>query len=352
MNMAPEYMAELHKFLYLSNDSDEARLHSKVTTHLKYIPHKKLYRYRKCTEREMEILKENSIWVSNPEKFPDMFDATIPMPDRKYIEFDYPFFFEFEVAYEVLKKMAEEGEEIPEKDDLLMSMYETMAKYSQEEINEKLIEIFGEEEYKKMRSQKLPDIDFSKGINRTKKFLDKLSASPRNSLAITSLTTRYDNRNMWENYAENYTGFCVEYNFAKGTSTTPLKSAWDILHLLPVKYYRKRPLFDYTDILQRLVRADMKLEEFDLDIDEFLAQYYRFVTAKLYDYRAEQEWRLVMKQEYRGKYSFPYANKIFLGKGMLDENVQKMKDIANSINVSVYIQTVSTDGNSFEYKQL
>ena len=34
MNMSPEYMAELHKFLYLSNDTNIERLKSVVATHL------------------------------------------------------------------------------------------------------------------------------------------------------------------------------------------------------------------------------------------------------------------------------------------------------------------------------
>ena len=32
MNMSPEYMAELHKFLYLSDDSDIERLKAVVST--------------------------------------------------------------------------------------------------------------------------------------------------------------------------------------------------------------------------------------------------------------------------------------------------------------------------------
>ena len=352
MNMSPEYMAALHKFLYLSNDTNIERLKSVVATHLKYIPHKKLYRYRKCSDRELQILEGNAIWLADPKKFPDMFDATIPMSDRKNIDFEYPFYFSFEIAYEALMDTLEEGEVPPDKSSLLEAMYETMAKYSQEEINTKLIKIFGQEEYQKMRSRKLPDIDFSCHIQRTKEFLDDLSASPRNSLTIASFTTKYDNRNMWENYAENYTGFCVEYSFSDPALSLSSKSAWDVLHLLPVKYFRKRPLFDYTLILQRIVQADMKLADFDIDVDVFLTQYYRSITAKLYDYRAEQEWRLVMKRDHLGKYSFPYANRIFLGKNMEDDRIQQMRLIANNLKVPVFIQTISSDGNTFEYKKI
>ncbi len=349
MNMSPEYMAELHKFLYLSDDSDIERLKAVVSTHLKYIPHKTLYRYRKCNDRELQILGENAIWLSDPAKFPDMFDATIPMSDRKYIDFEYPFYFAFETAYKALVDTAEEGEVIPDKSRLLESMYETMAKYSREEINERLINLFGQEEYKKMRSCRPPDIDFSYQIQWVKKFLDHLSASPRSSLTIASFTTTYDNRNMWENYSENYTGFCVEYSFSALPPSS--KSAWDVLHLLPVKYFRKRPLFDYTPILQSIVQADMRLADFDIDIDPFLAQYYRSVTAKLYDYRAEQEWRLIMKRAHLGKYCFPYANRVFLGKDMAEGRIQQMRLIADKLKIPAFIQTMSSDGNTFEYQQ-
>lgn len=238
MKMSPEYMAELHKFLYLSNDSDEERLRTNVTTHLKYIPHKKLYRYRKCNDRELGMLRENAIWISNPENFPDLFDATIPI-NKKYIDFEYSLYFGFETAYEALKRTAEEGEKIPDKETFFADMFETMEKYSLEELEERMIEIFGQEEYERMRSRKFPNIDFSGPIDRTKEFLSRLSSSPRDTLAITSFTTRYDNRNMWENYAENYTGFCVEYCFSDIIETLSSKSAWDVLHLLPVKYFRK-----------------------------------------------------------------------------------------------------------------
>ncbi|WP_324824305.1 DUF2971 domain-containing protein [Sinanaerobacter sp. ZZT-01] len=348
MKMSPEYMAELHKFLYLSNDSDMERLEPTVATHLKYIPRKKLYRYRKCNDRELQILEENSIWLSDPEKFPDMFDATIPMAERRYIDFEYPFFFSLEAAYKALVDTSEEGEIIPNKSDLLEAIYKTMAKYSQEEIDAELLKIFGEEEYRKILSHKL---DFSRQIERTRKFLCTLSNSPRNSLTIASFTTRYDNRNMWENYAENYTGFCIEYCFSDSLLSLSSKSAWDILHLLAVKYFKKRPLFDYTDILQRIVQSDMKLTEFNIDVDEFLTQYYQSVTAKLYDYRAEQEWRLVMKRERLGKYSFPYASKIFLGKDMSDERIEQMSLIADKLNIPVFMQTINREGNTFEYQK-
>lgn len=348
MNMSPEYMAELHKFLYLSNDSDMQRLKSIVATHLKYIPHKKLYRYRKCNEKEFQTLEGNSIWLSDPEEFSDMFDATIPMADINSISFEYPFFFSFELAYKSLIDILEEGEIIPNKKEFLAAVYKTMEKYSQEEIDAKLQQIFGEEHYTQIKDFKLINTTFSHQIDLAKDFFHWLSKSPRTSLAIASFTTKYDNRNMWENYAEGYTGFCVEYSFPASLPSSP-KTAWDILHLLPVKYFKKRPLFDYTDTLQRIIQADMRLAEFDFDTDDFLIQYYRSITAKFYDYRAEQEWRLIMPRNHLGNYFFPYARKIFLGKDISNNNMKQLLLIGHKLNIPVLMQKISSDETTFSY---
>ena len=97
--MTPEYMAELHKFIYMSKDSDVDRLKEKVGNHLKYIPKRKLYRYRKCIDRELNLIEENAVWISNPDTFADPFDSTIPVQELEDVDFYYPFLTGFEITY-------------------------------------------------------------------------------------------------------------------------------------------------------------------------------------------------------------------------------------------------------------
>lgn len=350
--MTPEYMAELHKYIYMSKDSDVDRLKEKVGNHLKYIPRRKLYRYRKCNDRELKLIKENSIWISNPDAFIDPFDATIPMQDLEDVDFYYSFFMGFEIAYIAIQRTNELDEAIPSRESFLNMMYDTMEKYSYEEIQAELIEILGEDEYIRSRSQELPELNLEPQINVAKQFLNELTISPRNSLAIASFSTNYDNRNMWENYADNYNGLCVEYNFSTLENNSFVKSSFDILHLLPVKYYRKMPAFDYTSILQFIIQINMKMDKKTADMDDFLAQYYRFVTAKNYDYRAEQEWRLIMKKERYGKYSFPYLSKIIIGKDMNSDNIEIVCRIAKELSVPVVKQKLSKDRTRMEYTNL
>lgn len=351
MNMSPEYMAELYKFLYLSSDSDRERLLSIVSEHLKFLPRKKLYRYRKCTDRELAMLEKKAVWLSDPRNFPDMFDATVPVESTDYLDFEYAFYCAQELTYKALQNIAEEdGQQIPDKDSFFAAMYQAMEEYgTQEKLDAKMLEMFGEEGYYKMRQKSLFSLDFSKPIERTREFLSLLPQAPRNSLAIASFTTRNDNRNMWENYAQNYTGFCVEYDFSNVIQNLSSKNSRDVLHLLPIRYYCKRPLFDYNSILHELINADVNQCGFNLNIDDFLAQYYRAITAKLYDYRAEQEWRLVLKKEHQGEYEFPYAKRIFIGKDMPIDRTRRVREVAAELEIPVFVQTINKNQDGFEY---
>ena len=62
---------------------------------------------------------------------------------------------------------------------------------------------------------------------------------------------------MWENYAGSYTGFCVEYDFSSIGEATSEKEMMDVLRLLPIKYYSKRPILT---ILRRLSSKHLNLK--------------------------------------------------------------------------------------------
>ena len=314
MKMTPEYMADLHMFLN-SQDSDIETLRQRVTDHLKFIPRRKLYRYRQFSEREISTLKNNSIWLSSPSHFPDMFDATIPMQDESYIDFWHSMFFNFEIMYTAAKQVVGD-EPFPEKDVFFRTVMDIMNSYSPEEITEEARTKLGDELYESIHKHVIPDGVIQPRLDVVKDFLKDLSISPRRTLAITSFSTKKDNRNMWENYAGNYSGFCVEYDFSKTHSEEYIKYAWDVLHLLPITYYGKRPIFDPTAFLRQMVQADLKHSPISFG-DDFLKQYYCAITAKGYDYRAENEWRMILNDSYAGEYNFPYISKIIVGKDMM-----------------------------------
>jgi Protein of unknown function (DUF2971). len=348
MKMTYDYIAELHEFLNFNNNSDLCTLNNKVIEHLKYIPNNKLYRYRQCNTRELETLESNSIWVADPQKFPDMFDTTIPMIDRRQLYFDYQLL----VIYRALVNTAKSNQTLPSIEELRKAMYQTMIEFSPEELEEKCIQLFGKEAYTKIATKDSISLKLKPRIDELIEFFNALTTSPRYNLGIASFTTRYDNRNMWERYANFYTGFCVEYDFKKVTKLHNTKSAGDILHVLPIMYYKNRPLFDYDDMLERIFEADLKISKLSFKGTDFIKKYYRSILSKQYDYRAEQEWRLIMDCTTQGIYKFPYISKIYIGKDASSSDIKTLSNIGEKLDAHVFIQSQSVDRNSFEYKTL
>ena len=356
MKMTIDYMVDLHKFLYMCNDTDYRRLMELVDNHLLYIPRKKLYRYRKSTNREIATLSKNSIWLSDPESFPDIFDATIPLPDDLTIGSDYVFHFISELAYKSLVETAEEGETVPSKDVFMQAMYAAKEKYpTLSKLEKKMREINGSE-YEEIRemTQLTPEQNLmitnlsKKAIN----LLRHIGQLPRKTVSVASFTTDKDNRNMWENYAENYSGFCVEYNFNPENLVADSKNAWDILHLLPITYCVKRPVFNHHNVIQRIVMHDTSQGFTPIDLDEYLRQGYQAITTKLLDYRSEKEWRMVMPDKYQGLYPFPYVSAIYLGKNMPDSKIEKLIDVGKKLGVPVNLQTPAHNGDAFDYIEI
>ena len=324
-------MVELHKFLYMSNDSDLNILKERVLNHLQYMPHKKLYRYRKSTNREITTLSKNSIWLSNPESFVDVFDATIPIQDDVTIASDYGFRFTAEVAYKAIVETAKDDEFVPSKEAFYQAMCEAKTTYNTRyKIDKKMREIYGNE-YEMYETRKLALSEHNRVVEKKARaaieFMHYVAEQPRKTMSIASFSRSKDNRNMWENYASNYSGFCVEYDFYRAIESFDAKTAWDILHLLPVSYYAKREPLNHSKILQSLVTHHTKQGEFDIDVEEILKSEYLSLTTKLLDYRSEKEWRLVMPNKHYGLYEFPYVSAIYLGKDMPDNKAGKLLSI-------------------------
>lgn len=355
--MTIDYMVDLHKFLYMSNDTDWDILAERVRKHLSYIPRKKLYRYRKSTSREIDTLSKNSIWLSDPESFSDIFDATIPLPDDITIASDYSFRFTAEVAYKAWVNTVEEGENIPSKEAFIQAIYATKEKYpGLSELEARMHKIYGSE-YEQMREMTRVTPKHSELVGKLSdnaiELFRYLGQLPRRTMAIASFTTDKDNRSMWENYAKGYTGFCVEYDFRHLMTAMNSQEAWDILHFLPIDYKAKRQVFDHKLMLENIVMQDTKQAiTHTVSPEEYLKYGYQAVTTKLLDYQSEKEWRLVMPNKYHGLYAFPYASAIYLGKDMTESKIEKLLAVGKKLCVPVFLQIPAHNGDAFEYIEI
>lgn len=337
-----------------------------INERLKYIPHKKLYKFRPCTIANFKTLEENCIWMAPASSFNDLFDSTINIDlaeNRREIE-DWLYNSFPVLCFDLVKKLCEDmgvripyihadfveyvntcldenGKPIAEKEKAFIEAHATPEDLVQMnyifEMLKKYRNMFAEKE-----DQMVDTI--IKAINDTRVCM-------RDSTLIYCMTERYDNPTLWENYAKDYTGFCIEYDFSKYTEQA-FDDYKNLVYMFPMSYRKKKPYFDMVPILdvycRRSIYKEEKIEN-DLlsNVDLNMQLYY-----KNKDYEFEHEWRFLIKNKANNKQPFPFVNAIYAGKDIKQGNLKRLCKIARKLGVPVYKQTLNKANNGFAYKKV
>ena len=186
--------------------------------------------------------------------------------------------------------------------------------------------------------------DCEKGCEET--VLDR-----RKSEFVCSLTETNNNPKMWEEYADNYSGYCIEFDFSRGIRADLLEDAGKVAALksiLPVFYMDKKPNFDSYKYQLRQYQDTFYENKDDYWEPELSAELKLYSLMKNSHYASEQEWRVTVYGESSGPLRFPFASAIYLGKDISQENKTRLLEIAEKINASVYQQIVMPNGFTYE----
>lgn len=158
--------------------------------------------------------------------------------------------------------------------------------------------------------------------------------------SICSLSKTNMSQIMWQMYGDNYQGFCVEYD----TNDILIENRKEAI--LPVLYKSKRdyePLNLLTKLsLDAILYGEEKAEyEFALFLTKIL-------VTKNEEWKLQNEWRIVGYQI--GKHiPVKKINKIYLGRKMSEENIEKMKEISKKIGCKLYKQVDDRMNMTFKY---
>lgn len=342
---------------------DEALVRSLVDERLSFIPRKKLYKFRACTEDNFDTLEENCIWMSPGDSFPDLFDCTINIDFvRNQKEIETWLNTEFPVlCFELSKKLCEDrGIVIPYSHDDFLEYTKTCLDEEGNPIADR------EEAFLRAHAspEELAQMEY---ILEQLKLLRRLFAKHENSAlaAITDvinqvrtrmrsrmlvycMTEHYDNHSLWENYGGNYSGFCVEYDFSRYTSLA-FSDYKNLVFLFPITYRQTKPYFDIVPFFDGAIRENLYSDSSwqtdpGLNADLNMQLYY-----KRKEYSFEREWRFSIKNEGNNKQFFPFVNAIYAGKDISHEDLNRLFVIAEKLSVPVYQQKLNRHGNGFEY---
>lgn len=337
-----------------------------INERLKYIPHKKLYKFRPCTIANFKTLEENCIWMAPASSFNDLFDSTINIDlaeNRREIE-DWLYNSFPVLCFDLVKKLCEDmgvripyihadfveyvntcldenGKPIAEKEKAFIEAHATPEDLVQMDYIFEMLK-----KYRNMFAEKEDQMvdTIIKAINDTRVCM-------RDSTLIYCMTERYDNPILWENYAKDYTGFCIEYDFSKYTEQA-FDDYKNLVYMFPMSYRKKKPYFDMVPILDVSCRKSIYKEENvenDLlsNVDLNMQLYY-----KNKDYEFEHEWRFSIKNKSNNKQPFPFVSAIYAGKDIKQGNLKRLCNIAKKLGVPVYKQTTNKANNGFVYKKV
>jgi Protein of unknown function (DUF2971). len=336
---------------------------SVISKRLNYVPCKKLYKFRTCTDRNFKTLEENCVWMSSASSFPDLFDCTINidiLKNRKEIEdwlhSRYPV-----LCYDLSKHLFEErglsipythadfteyvqtcldrdGNPIAEKETAFLKKHASPEELSQMDYILQQVNVL-QSRFAQIEDRVYEGIVEAINLTRTR---------TRDSMLVYCMTERKDNPVFWENYADNYKGFCVEYDFSE-FERFPFEDYKNLVYLLPMTYRKTKPYFNFVPFLDGAIRESITKDptwqrDPDLNTELNMQLYY-----KSKDYEYEHEWRFAIKNEGNNEQRFPFVHAIFTGKDINQTNLSKLCLIADRLSIPIYQQIINKSKNGFEY---
>lgn len=163
---------------------------------------------------------------------------------------------------------------------------------------------------------------------------DKLNSSMsevKDSVRVVCLSEVYDSILMWSHYAQNHTGFCIEYDFAENNMFYK--------RLYPVKYTTDRYAISKADMSHSNTRW-----------------IYKTICSKSDVWSYEKEWRIVTAnfekmglKNLEGKYVFDLKTNIkafYLGAKIAEKFKEEIIKFGKNNNIHVYQMILSP--NSYE----
>ena len=151
----------------------------------------------------------------------------------------------------------------------------------------------------------------------------KLALDARKKIGICSLAETNDIDYMWKNYAQNSSGYCIEYD---------LRGYELAKNILPVIYQDEREtniIIQFTGTMLGLFISAISNGLIPADASHFI----RLFLTKYMKWEYQKEWRYLGTANDKPK--APKVKTIYLGKNVTADNEKKMREYAAANHISV-----------------
>ncbi|MFA5561363.1 MAG: DUF2971 domain-containing protein [Eubacteriales bacterium] len=311
----------------IHNDFLNARLNGQDVS----LP-KELYKYRPFDEYTLDMLENEYLFLCKAENLDDPSECTTSLTPEAYydvktnrlsyrvvdgiLEYLRPYCLgsNFEdIRNQVYRTMAPDG--YVKRDYLLDASFE-MQKLAPSVDIAPFINFLGN----------IPEIMQEPEMGKNIEKLFSLAFYARQDMGICSLSELLNSHEMWENYADHSTGYCIEY------STDDYDHSGDIF---PVVYSDERN----TDILSAILGGLLGKFIFETtngQIDADKSQYFQLFLTKNRKWKYQKEWRIIGQAN--EKLKSPKIQSIILGQNVSDTNRHKMQEYCNWHDISIIEQ--------------
>ena len=149
----------------------------------------------------------------------------------------------------------------------------------------------------------------------------------RQKLGICSLSETENNKEMWNNYANNNSGYCIEYDVSDYEFNKDI---------LPVVYKDDRNCNVITQLINMFIN-DMIYNFSDKQIKTDISQYISLFVTKNLIWEYQKEWRLIGNAGEKAK--APQIKTVYLGYNVSSENEKKIHDYCKETDVNIIKMT-------------
>lgn len=311
------------------------------------------YKFRTCNNRNFKALEKNSIWMPVADCFLDISDCSISFNihfrdiEMKQLQSKKGYLSCVKMLTNCISRFPNISDTLTLGD--LETVSEFINKTSQEItidnhriILSEVLSIDKEDDYFEW-IEYMHDI-YVKALTRHPSKATRVSSAARKSVRVYSMTSVMNNNLLWENYANAYSGFCIEYTIPEE------KYYYDdmVAHIFPVIYKRTIPFIDVKTMDSCEISEESKKRHKAL----YGAAVSMQLLYKRIDYQYEHEWRIIGSDLDSPLQSFPYVSRIIVGKDIKPKNLSRLKNIAQKLNVPISKQIYDYSKNKFSYDQI
>jgi hypothetical protein len=307
-----------------------------------------LYKYRSFDDKGYSIqnIKSNTIWLAEPISFNDPFDSKLHSHSIEFVDymFDFVEIINSKLELTELKPKESKGNENPIYPILKMRKANEILKdfafknhvlLSNNESNSKFVDLhleaisFIKEQMTKEEWESHCEV--CKLMYNAKDLFKLKNEMPAYLYKVASVSEVKDSNLMWSHYAENHSGFCIEY------SILDYDNFQDFIEDIYPVFYENTTTDETEDILKGI-------------------KFYKLysVLRKSSEWQYEKEWRIVIPvhEVMDNNLKMPKITAIYLGCQISNKNKELLIEIAKENSIKLFQAERKYNSQKLVFKKL